>query len=615
MQATPEKDTVNDKRQVFVRAYVTVLAFLAPLKFGSVVGGGEIGLFPMSGWGWLLGPWPTSLFPVLAGLALLGVVLVYPCSSTSKLFWLIPGVWLGLLLACLPGLIRTTEWDYALQFFWYLLGVSSFALAVSWAIPHDRRLGKWLVGAIVIGTLLCCLSGWNQTQFGGLEDTVEFAEKMAREQGRQLPTALRGRMEQKRAFGPFVYPNSFAAHLILTGPLFLLLLWRWSGRFEPVRISRLIFVPLGSALLFGALWFSGSRAALVALGGGCGLGILVLPVFRRWRWPLACICAIAAILVFSAASKGRTLSSLSARGDYYKAALQMFASHPFTGAGLGEFFPNYMRLKPTGAEETRIPHNMFLNMLSQSGIVGGIAVLGCLLLPLFLVLLARRKGGMPDPQLFGCVFVGLVSWGAHSLADFNLQIVGTVTIVAFLPLLSYAGDVGTELEVSTRNKNTLRMVLAAVALVAIAGAWRLPGELQYQRQYEEATDKREINLNRARKQAEKAASLLPFSPYPWSIFGSLAEHNGRPDMAVKAYSEATKRSPHRSAFHYHLACNSLAMGRIAEASSALSKALEWYPTDPENLKLKKILAFPEPGRGRQDKHPNKEKLPLAPSLH
>ena len=593
----PTPSRRSRRSRLLLNAYLLSLVFLMPIKLGSVIGVSEVAMFPLSGWEWVFGTWPSFLFPSFAGVALLGATLLYPATRTPMRSWIVPVTWLLLLLSALPGLIRTTEWDTALLFLWHILGVICLVGAVFWILPHQKRLPAWILSALAAGTLFCCVSGWRQ-KFGGLQATLEFAEQQAKEHGLPPPLDLRSRVNQGRVFGPFVYPNSFAAHLLLTGPLLLLMLWRWAGRFEPVRASRCLFVTGGAILLLGALWMTGSRAGFVALVGGLGAGALCLPGFRRWRLPLVLAAVLVGIVAFHFASRGRSRwSSLSARGHYYSAALRMTAQQPLTGVGLGEFFPYYMRLKPPRTEEARLPHCMVLNLSSQAGIFGGLAAALCLTVPLVMLLLSMQQARTTAEQAtIWCVLVGLLSWGAHSLVDFNVQIPGTIGIAALLPLLCRPADQAAALP-GTALGGALRAAGALLAGLSIGSIWRVPGEHAYQTMSLRAASAH-CSLLHLEQHAAAVSRRLPWSPYPWMLLGRTAEASNRPALALKAYGEAAHRSPHRAAIFVHLAGNHLALGNRVEARQALAQAEQWYPHNSRLAEFREHPFFEQRGAPR-----------------
>src|SRR5207237_8309870 len=69
--------------------------------------------------------------------------------------------------------------------------------------------------------------------------------------------------------------------------------------------------------------------------------------------------------------KGAT--SVSARFDYWRAAIQTSKSHPLFGTGPGTFFIPYSAIKRPESEPSRLVHNDYLEQASDSGIVGLLA--------------------------------------------------------------------------------------------------------------------------------------------------------------------------------------------------------------------------------------------------
>ncbi len=581
-----------------VRWATVLLLFLAPLKFGNIVGSGEISLFPLSGIEWLFGSWPPFLFSVLDGLLLAAAVLVFPPPPVSGWAWGLPGAWLLLTLGACIGLWQTTEWEYALLFVGHILGAACLALTCFWIFPWTGRCRNAALAAVAAGVLWTGADGWAQVPGGGLRRLAESIERQARTRGTRLSPGMASRLHQTRAFATFTYPNSFAAHLLLTAPAALLLLWRAGGRFEPVRVSRRLFLGTGLVLLAGALWFTGSRAAVLALGGAIAVGGLYQPRLRRFRTRIILGALAAALLagtVLTMKRSGRKLSSIESRLGYYRAALVMFRRHPVVGVGLGEFFPHYLRLKTAESEETRQPHNMFLAFLAQAGILGGLFAGLCLALPLYLPRLFRRAALRCDPGLLTAVQVGLAGWCLHALTDFNVQIPGTVATAAVLPVLCITG-VGTgaggaDAGASSGAPGLLaRCAALLLALAAAVGMGRIPGEAAYAR-LAAAANRPDVSLEVVTDLAARAGKGLPFSPYPWTILGRTAKARGDWALAARAYREAVLRTPHRAAFHRHFAEALLEIGEKDEARRQFRLALEWYPADPKNRPLAQRLGL------------------------
>ncbi|MCF7854128.1 MAG: O-antigen ligase family protein [Candidatus Pacebacteria bacterium] len=575
--------------RVFVRSLIAALLFIAPLKFGSVVNTGAISLFPFGWLEWVIAVWPPFLAPVLCGIALLGATVVYPPPAQLRRHWLVPAVWLVLFGVCVLGLLRTTEWDYALLFLWHLLGVFCLAASVAWVLPRDPCLRRWALTAVMTAVFLTLISGWYQVKGGGYAETLEYIERTAEIQGGEIPAEIRDRLMQGRASASFIYPNSFAAHLILTGPLFLVCLWQIGGRFTPSGLSRALFLFVGGGLFAGGLIVSGSRAAVAGLGGGVVIAVMCYPGLKRWRLPLATLGFVCAVALFAFVSRGRTLSSLEARMDYYRTGVEMAVRHPVAGVGLGEFFPYYLRLKPLAAEETRAPHNVAVFFVSQTGVWGVIGAVVLLALPIGFVSFVRprdRLGGANSLWLTAAQ-CGLAAWSLHALLDFNIQIPGTVMTVAIIPLIC----VPPEQRKEKSGQLWVRLVFTGIAVVSIGALWRWSGERAYGVLTRQAA-KPFVNIVRLREQSEKARARLPFSPHPDALFAKAAAARGYHAMAAEAYAGALHRTPHRGGWWYALAEQRLLCGDVAAARAAMKKAIYWDPgnsvRDPLEARIRRV---------------------------
>ena len=212
--------------QGLARGGLVALVLLLPVKFGTVVNVGEIAFFPTSALEWILAAWPPFLMPMCAGAILLLALAAGDGRGIPSRRPAIAGIWLVLLVGTLPGLLRTTEWDHAALFLWHLLGIFCLAAAAERMLRETPGLSRWLLAAVTVGTAFAALSAWQQVAGGGYAQTLAYAEQAARENGTLVPEQLRMRLTQGRAAGPFVYPNSLAAHLVLTVPIALWCLWR-----------------------------------------------------------------------------------------------------------------------------------------------------------------------------------------------------------------------------------------------------------------------------------------------------------------------------------------------------------------------------------------------------
>jgi hypothetical protein len=98
-------------------------------------------------------------------------------------------------------------------------------------------------------------------------------------------------------------------------------------------------------------------------------------------------------------------NSMLVRWQYWLAAAKMYADHPFTGVGPGNFAHFYTRYKPAAAlESVADPHNFLLSVLTQYGPLGLIGFLALFFIPLwksFPVVSLSNQPGQPSfpPQV------------------------------------------------------------------------------------------------------------------------------------------------------------------------------------------------------------------------
>ncbi len=571
-----------------LRWYLYSFVFLLPFKFGTFAGGGEQPDFPLSLMEWLIFTcWPSMLPGILAGIALLGACLIHPPPRFSKQM-VIPGLSLLMIVASLGGFIHTTEWNYALNWFWHFWGAFCIALAVYWTQDSDSHLLPGLLNCIAVASLICCLHGWRQ-HFGGLEANRRMMEQNAVETGQPLSRQIQEKLLQTRSYGTFVDPNIYAGHLLLTCPLLLIALRNWSRRFEPQRLTQYLFLGGGSILFFGALIWSGSRGALVGFAAGACVLICLCPLRMRSRIILLALGAalgIAFVLALTLATK-RNLLSASVRLQYYQTSMQIFRQYPLAGAGLGEFFPWHMRLKPAVSEEARDPHSLFFAMLGQCGLPGLLTALCRIFFPFALVIGLWKRHRNPDPLLFMAVCCGWCAWLVHAQFQFNDTIPATSYLVAFAGLWAFQQQ--PRAASAAKTGLFLRFGGLAAALLAIWPLRNLPAERELQRLVSE----KNVSVQDVLQRLQLLEERLRFSPTPCRIRGDFALQSRDFGQALSANQELVRRTPHRSSSWCRLAKVQLLTGRHEEAKASLEAAALWYPYNPRYFQLLGILRLQE----------------------
>ena len=263
------------------------------------------------------------------------------------------------------------------------------------------------------------------------------------------------------ARGTWINRNHFAGYLEMMIPLLLgFLLGRidWHGEIKlktllhSDRFHRHGLFILCLVLMALALLFSQSRAGITGLFVGLATFLALLGSGGR-RVPAAAWLAVGAMACLVILYGGRigfdpvlerflALSPEASRLDFWRDSLVMIAEHPL-GIGLAAFkplFPLYHTTSVPGGTTPYYLHNDVLQLLSDTGWIGALALLGGLVwFMLQGVHKVRRMDPSTAPQRFfpavGALS-GMTAMIFHSFFDFNLQMpANAVYFVALMAIV------------------------------------------------------------------------------------------------------------------------------------------------------------------------------------
>ena len=245
-----------------------------------------------------------------------------------------------------------------------------------------------------------------------------------------------------RAVGTFgaqdVMGMSTVAGLGLTMALGLALVLRSRSRAALLALAALLTVPLLLSL---------SRGGLIATIGA--IAMMLLAVSPRLAVRTALFGGATALVLFGVLGTATTVGarlmtigtsltgpdrSVDDRYDLWRTAIAMWRDHPVTGVGV-KMFPAYrdayapLHLSSGSdvadpglsfrREPLLSPHNMYLLVLSEQGLIGAVAFTGLLLALLLLTWRRTRQvaglagipdARLPDGRLICAVAVGVVGW-------------------------------------------------------------------------------------------------------------------------------------------------------------------------------------------------------------
>jgi hypothetical protein len=268
-------------------------------------------------------------------------------------------------------------------------------------------------------------SGFEQ-HFGGLEATREQVHKAYGANWAQMahdnPDFVK-RIESNRIFATFVYPNALAGGLLLLLPVSLAFLWQLTPKVS-TRV-RIVFVGVLGGCGLAALYWSGSKAGwLIALVMAL-LALIYSSLPRKFKMGLIAaivILGLTAFVIHNTRYFERGATSVAARFDYWKAALQTIRAHPLLGSGPGTFSRPYAQLKEPQSEMARLTHNDYLEQGSDSGLIGMALYCFFIFLTIFRVFQRKFLGNWAKAPWFAALTLGLLGICLQSFVEYHLYI-------------------------------------------------------------------------------------------------------------------------------------------------------------------------------------------------
>jgi hypothetical protein len=387
---------------------------LALLKFGNPVVLDYLIKKPLTVTEFVYQPWPITWGYVF--LAAVGVVaLKVGRLETEGMRWALwlPVVWFAWQLISATqtidvSLTRTILKHFASCVICFYLGL--------FVLSRVEELGTFWTG-LLIGMLLVLWLGFNQ-HYGGLDETRRFFYEQP--DWHRFPPEYLKKIASDRIFSSLVYPNALAGALLLLMPGLIIFSWQRTGAWPPVAQKTLVGLLLYCGL--ACLYWSGSRTGWLIALFMLTVTLYQIPVRRLIKFYLigaVLVCGLAAFLVKHSAYFERGATSVGARFDYWRAAVQTFKSNPILGSGPGTFSVSYKRRKAPESEMALLTHNDYLEQASDSGIIGFLSYSSLIIG--VLVSLYRERSLKTDVLRFA-VWLGVAGWAIQGLTEFGLYI-------------------------------------------------------------------------------------------------------------------------------------------------------------------------------------------------
>ncbi len=295
----------------------------------------------------------------------------------------------------------------------------------------------------------------------------------------------------------------------------------------------------------------------------------------------------------------RLLSTNSGnRWVWWKEAAGAFSARPLGGWGAGSFPITHLLYRQPPPLSVRQPHNVPLQLLAETGLIGALLALGAI--GALITAALRRLRQIPagrEQALTGACLAAAIAWLVHGIVDWDWDIPG-VTLPA-LVLLAVAASHATS---SPRRPRALprpptrrspilgRLALAALTLglAAVSASAILPALSQ-----SKATDAltqaaaatTPAALQHAAATADLAARLNPLDSAPLIDAAIIADRRGLPIVERSYLLRAVHRSPYDAAPWIRLAYVATELGDRPGLLAASARALTLDPIGTPSLGL------------------------------
>ena len=293
------------------------------------------------------------------------------------------------------------------------------ALLLAQILNTNVRVRLVLVVVVALGVVSAyqCAEQWlvsNRISIEQYEQHPEiFLDPLGIEPGTFQQFLFEHRLYSRGIRGYFTTSNSAASFSIMASfAALVLLMGRRANRQDPPSgLHPSLWPGLATLMVIAGLLLTKSKGGILAFAAGLILfGALValrkhLGAHRR----LVPAVVIGLVLLLAGLAGNAMVeyglkhgslpggNSMLVRWQYWTASARMYADHPWTGIGLGNFSDYYPQYKPDPAlESISDPHNILLSLIIQCGPLGLLGFLAMAFVPLWR--LATRSVEIIPPE-------------------------------------------------------------------------------------------------------------------------------------------------------------------------------------------------------------------------
>ena len=387
---------------------------------------------------------------------------------------------IGLFIASLFSLIHAASGLVVLQSLALLVCFAQFALIIAHVV-RDPRDVDLLVAALLLSTLAAGIYGLLQylglargaSSSGGLNNVISF-------------------------MGNRNYLGGFLTYVLIPSVILVI-----RPRRRIVRLSAIPLIVFGFAialLLRQTATVVAMILAVLALLAGWLVFRPIEPLrARRVEWIALLLTLLVTFLVATPSGPLNSVVGLSDDGQSWIGrlwehnsggvrswdwwvGLEMFADHPITGVGLGNYKLTFLQYKaeflasPRGVAydfyiaRAAQAHNDYVQLLAELGALGTIALLGLLvLIPVSLWIRLRRTADEWRRFELLLLGAGMVTFLAHAFVSFPAHLPASALVAMTLVGLMFSRVYGEETTVELRlPRRMTRGAVIAVSIVCVA---------------------------------------------------------------------------------------------------------------------------------------------------
>jgi tetratricopeptide (TPR) repeat protein len=265
--------------------------------------------------------------------------------------------------------------------------------------------------------------------------------------------------------------------------------------------------------------------------------------------------------------------NLNSRWTWWQEAWTLFADHPVGGVGAGTFAVARRPIR-TNTTYAVAPHNLALQALAETGVVGFLLLTGAVLAAALSIARTTARLGEREAAAASALAVGALAYGVHALIDYDWEFIAlTAPVMLVVGVLLARG--------ATARRSRLwvaaALVAAPVLLFSLAAPWVAD---RYVIDAYAAIDRNEPRA--ALDDADRARTLNPLSID--ALFASAAAYEaiGNERAALDQYVDAVDLQPRNWRTWYELGRFELQINFRDLAIRHLERSRELDPLGPAN---------------------------------